>query len=474
MSGGLGFGDTKGAHHRAGPAAGRTEGADHAKVIKGLEMGKDAPMKGRQLRAAGKKRAPESLIDSAVEGSIIGENTSEVESSVLDIANLKRRARQPRILRAAVEDQRDDEDEDLFEPEDESTPLKLLTSTSLLQQGPGSTFSSSLSLPGSNPRKRKLASPSMDVPPSSPPISFGSASAVSRQGDLSSPPKLLEARGRNSEVGFLDRCERDMTPQVPSEITDPPQSSSPAIRNTDIIPDGLPSLRQQEASHSPVERQRQRLPRQVRQTGRDEVSDVEDLQTEVEGPAVVAVPTRNSRGKDGRKEKAPISTATLQSLLPRRRRRARPDEFDIMGSSDIDAETTRLNDKPSPILAKKDAKKRQSIPESKRSGLGKAGPHGKRGTPGKKRVAATPAATAPRTYGRRISSDKENDGVSSSPTEEGDSLAPVDSNEATPSHENIKQTKRILKQVARKFKDVDNWELDFEEVTASSSPLDAR
>ena len=31
-----------------------------------------------------------------------------------------------------------------------------------------------------------------------------------------------------------------------------------------------------------------------------------------------------------------------------------------------------------------------------------------------------------------------------------------------------------LKQAARKFQEVDKWQLDFEEVTASSSPRDAR
>ncbi|KAI9773565.1 MAG: hypothetical protein M1840_006839 [Geoglossum simile] len=476
MSGGLGLGDTKGAHIRAGPATGRTEDSGHTKAIEGLGVGKGAPMKGQQLGAAGKKKELESSIDSAAEGSNVAEDTSEVETSVLDIASFKRRARQPEVLQSAVEDQRDDEDEDVFEPEDESTPLQLLTSTSLLQQDPDYASSSPLSLPRPNPRKRKLTSPLMDVLPSSPPITIGLASAVSREGSLSSLPDLLEARGRNREAGSLDKCGRDTATYTPSEIAAPPQSSSPAIRNAYIASDGLPSPspRQQEASSSPAERQRQHPRRRARQPSQDGVSDVEDLRTEDEGPAVVEVPTRNSRRGGSRNEKAPISTAALQSLLPRRRRRTHPGGFDIMGSSDIDAETTRLNNVSSPLRAKKDTGKRQFIPEGKRPGQGKAGPHGRKGIPGKKRVAATPAAKAPRTYSRRISSDKENDAVSSSPAEEGDSLAPVDSNEATPSHENVKQTKRMLKRVARKFKDVDNWELDFEEVTASSSPLDAR
>ena len=91
------------------------------------------------------------------------------------------------------------------------------------------------------------------------------------------------------------------------------------------------------------------------------------------------------------------------------------------------------------------AKKRRSIPESKKSGLGKAGLHEGKYTLGKKRVAATPIAKAPQTYGRWTSSDEGNDGLPSSPVEEGDRLDPVDSNESTPGRENVKQTKRMLK-----------------------------
>ncbi|KAI9780041.1 MAG: hypothetical protein M1839_007023 [Geoglossum umbratile] len=469
MSGGLGIGDIKGAHIRAGSAIGRPERVGHAKAIEGLKMRKDAWIEGRQPGTTDGDKAPGNSIDSAEEGSKVALDALEVEGSVLDVANFKRRARQPSILRDAAESQQDVEDGDVFEPGDESTPLKFSTSAPLLPQDPDYTSSSSLSLPRSNPRKRKLTSPPMDMPPSSPPIAFDLASAASRPDGPSSPPTFLEARDRRRVADFLDGRKLNTTLHMPSEVAAPPRSSSPAMQSADIAPGRVSSPGHQGTSGRPTKRQRQHLPRkkQVGQTGQEGVSDVEDLRSEDEDPADAEILARSSRRKGGRKKIAPISTATLQSLLPRRRRRARPDGFDIMGSSDIDAETTRPNNEPSPIRATKSVKKRQSVPESKRSGLGKVAPHGRKDTPGKKGVATTQTPKAPRTYGRRISSDKENDGLSTSPTEEGDSLAPVDSNESTPSHENAKRMKGVLKQASRKFKDVDNWELDFEEVTAT-------
>ncbi|KAH0537004.1 hypothetical protein FGG08_006176 [Glutinoglossum americanum] len=465
MRGGLGFGDVKGAHTRTRPASGRTENAGHAEAMERLKMRRNAALeaqKGEGSRRTEREITPENTIEKANEGRKNAEDTPGVESSVLVIANFKRRARQPSILRSAVEDLRGGEDEDAFEPEDESTPLKLSVSASILQQGPDFASSSSLSLSGSNPRKRKLT-PRMEVPRSSPPIAFDLLSADPLQEHASSPPSLSEARDRHME----DRSREG------SETLALPRSSSPVTRGTSTFPSSHSNPGHQRANMQATKRQRKEPPQktQVKRVSQDGVSDVEDLRSNDEDSVEIAAPTRNSRRKDKQKKKAPISTATLQNLLPRRRRRAPHGEFDIMESSDLDPETTRLNE-PS-ISSKKTTKRSQPHSDGRR--LGRKAEFQKKDAPLKKRIAAAPVIRAPRTYERRISSDKENDGLPSSSVEEGDSLAPIDINEDTPSQENSKQTKRILKQVARKFKDVDNWELDFEEVTASSSsPLGAR
>jgi hypothetical protein len=82
-----------------------------------------------------------------------------------------------------------------------------------------------------------------------------------------------------------------------------------------------------------------------------------------------------------------------------------------------------------------------------------------------------------RTYGAqaRTASDKENE----EEVDPDDSLGPLPDDEINESPEDSqeleKRVGRELKAAARKFQEVDKWELEFEEITASSSsPKDAR
>ncbi|KAH0566137.1 hypothetical protein GP486_000467 [Trichoglossum hirsutum] len=478
MRGGLGFGDVKGAHIRTRPAGTHTEKIGHAGAMERLKMRRDAALKaGKEVecgRTEGEKPT-ETSADNADGGLSDAKDTPGIESSVLAISNFKRRARQPSILRSAVQDPQDNDGEDVFEPEDESTPLRLSTSTPTLQQGLSYGSPSPL-LPGSNSRKRKLTPPQLEAPRSSPPIALDLFSTETQLEHTYSSSSFPEANDQNMENGSQDTRTDS---HVLSETMVPPQSSSPAMQDVDVFPDVHPNPEQQEASSQTAKRQCRRPPRktQTRQADQDEVSGVEIFQSDGEDSTDITTLTRNSRRKDSRRGEAPISTAALQNLLPRRRRRAPPDEFDIIESSDIDSERTRLNpykNEPSTAPFKKDAKKRQSNSNGRRVGLGKAASKGEKGAPLQNRTVETPATKASRTYSRQASSDKENDGLSSS-SAEGDSLAPVDSNEETPNQEESKKGKKILKQLARKFKDVDNWKLDFEEDSASgSSPLGAR
>jgi len=72
-------------------------------------------------------------------------------------------------------------------------------------------------------------------------------------------------------------------------------------------------------------------------------------------------------------------------------------------------------------------------------------------------------------------SDKEN----TVEVDPDDSLAPIPDDEANDDPENSQELEervgKELKQAAKKFQEVDKWELEFEEVTASSSsPRDGR
>ncbi|KAF4581864.1 ATP-dependent RNA helicase MRH4, mitochondrial [Ophiocordyceps camponoti-floridani] len=86
----------------------------------------------------------------------------------------------------------------------------------------------------------------------------------------------------------------------------------------------------------------------------------------------------------------------------------------------------------------------------------------------------TRQSTAKKTYRRRCS-DKENQSHEEATDEEESALVPLpddtfdDDTLGVP----VASTDE-LKKAARKFKEVDKWELEFEEVTESSSPQDAR
>ncbi|KUJ19182.1 uncharacterized protein LY89DRAFT_581568 [Mollisia scopiformis] len=89
-------------------------------------------------------------------------------------------------------------------------------------------------------------------------------------------------------------------------------------------------------------------------------------------------------------------------------------------------------------------------------------------------VKPAPKPNAKRTYGRaNQTSDKENEEV-----DPDDSLAPLPDDGNDSPENSLELEKRVgkeLKQAARKFAEVDKWELEFEDVTASSSsPKDAR
>jgi ATP-dependent RNA helicase MRH4 len=76
-----------------------------------------------------------------------------------------------------------------------------------------------------------------------------------------------------------------------------------------------------------------------------------------------------------------------------------------------------------------------------------------------------------RTYSRR-SSDKENEGEG----EDNDGEEGADDETFDQTTDSVREVfaAEELQQAAKKFKEVDKWELDFEEVVQSSSPAGAR
>ncbi|OBT72467.1 hypothetical protein VF21_08531 [Pseudogymnoascus sp. 05NY08] len=383
--------------------------------------------------------------------------------SALRTGLFRRRARQPSILgtpsqnpsralpaeASDQDEQGEDDEEDDFNPEDESTPLNLPNSKPL----DGSPQSTS----PLNSRKRKLSSPSASNSSAAlPPLERSPSSALS-------PPPVSSPLSARSQ-----------TPEMMSSTHAPPHSSSSLRLSL------TPPRRTRATSGIPSERTpttRRQPPRSVAMDD-DLPSSPPSLTHSPDNRPSIKKPAGRPKGKAAAKlEPASLSTAQLQLLLPRRRRRAARDAYDI-GSSDDEVDAESDEDELSHLAAAPSRSNRQTPGARKRVTKLQSAIKGKG-----KAVAAAQAAAAKRTYGSRRGaapslSDKENGDnnaqVSDAEVDPDDSLAPVqDSVEDSSVLEERLGTE--LKIAKRKFEDVDQWEMEFEDMTAnSSSPKDAR
>ncbi|KAF2475705.1 uncharacterized protein BDR25DRAFT_253201 [Lindgomyces ingoldianus] len=361
------------------------------------------------------------------------------ETSILALKNFKRRPRQPSLLRMVnqMTDMGDDDFDDLddFNPEAESTPLHLQKS------GPEEVSSNSdlhpsASSSGSWGRKRKLSSPVVQVLRSSPP--FDSPSGADVQESRSSSPSLPEVIESREEVL---KTKEGADYETMSETMAPPRSSS------------LPA---DETVDSPVKPRQNRKRRETKKKLRNSVdADIEDEESELP-----VKPNAKQKPKPKPKPKA-ISTARLQALLPRRRTHVPQeyDEFDIRSSDNVDI---------TPVDSDQDELQlppRRGAPASAAAAAQLRSSKKLSRTTKKPQVPTITTQKNTRTYGRRTSSDKENE----STFVQEDSSGDVDETTAT----TISVPKSKLTAIAKQFEEVDAWEMEFESVDvsgASSSP----
>ncbi|KAF2125041.1 hypothetical protein P153DRAFT_370361 [Dothidotthia symphoricarpi CBS 119687] len=351
------------------------------------------------------------------------------ETSILALTNFKRRARQPSLLRMVQQttdvedndqdtlDDTDNFDFDDFVPHDESTPLNVRKNAP--EDGVRNDSGTQVSSSGTRGTKRTL-SPVIQVPRSSPPFDMQSSPAL--ESPRSPSPSLPDVTPSHEIV--VEQTQEDSEPM--SETLAPPKSSSP-VRAVSEIPS------------SPAQTRVGGRGRQARKaTNYNDESEGEETET----PA---------KAKKGAKTKAQqnISTAQLKGLLPRRRTRMRldRDEFDLE-SSDVDVEMDSDQDELQMPARRSHQRKPPSPKVTKKTARGK------------KTAASTKAAQkTSRTYGRRISSDKEN-------------AAQEKEVEETTEPSIVEQSEKLAA-IRKKFEEVDAFELEFEnvDVTASSSPF---
>lgn len=397
-------------------------------------------------------------------------------ASAMKIGNFKRRAREPSILGTAQKKRTDatqyelEDDEDDFSPDDESTPLHLSKTRAMVTSSAGS----------SNSRKRKLSQVqvprSQESPSGSPALgdSIEHEETVPATGPLEDEDEeedelagneLQDVRGSPSPDLPIPSVEpSSLTPEPLSETMAPPESSSPGLRSPP-----LPRQIRRPQSQRP---QNQRTPRRGRPPLRNRTplpinqdsppSSPPSLTHSPNLPAPKTAP--RTRAKKEPPPASTLSTAELQALLPRRRRHTTRDPFgiDSEGEYDISGLASDEDELTSATI-------RVSVPRGSiapRSTAARKVPKLKPGTKPKSGV---------RTYGRNAASDKEND-----VHDPDDSLGPLpDDDGMEDSVENSqaleKRVGKELKKAARKFQEVDKWELDFEDCTGgSSSPKDAR
>ncbi|CAF9924578.1 MAG: hypothetical protein ALECFALPRED_002789 [Alectoria fallacina] len=345
-------------------------------------------------------------------------------------ATFKKRARQPSLLQMLQtqndpSDDLDDDDLDDFRPDDESTPMI----KSMLQSNSQHTSASSRQRSGS--RKRKLATPeiqvlasqSLDLPSSPPSV------PPQEQEDLYELP--VEEEGRPEPT--LPRPRSTQTPQwqIDSDTLAPPRSSSPEKPKARKIR----SKNTKAATRPQQPRRRQISPAP---------SPLSSASTNIS--PVKPVPLK------------PLTTATLQNLLPRRRARPKPrGEYDIPNSSDLELDNTGLDEDEDELSFHATTKMRRKKPN----------PVQKRGG----RAKEAPAKRMSKTYTTKtvVESDNENDDDDDDDDDgEGDENG-VGSRgrKKTPAFEG--KAKDEMKRLADKFREVDEFTLDFEDMTGNSS-----
>ena len=420
----------------------------------------------RQSSVAGRDDAP-------IRPSSRGQNTPSI-SSTLNFGNFRRRAREPSILGTARKPRTQRSvsrasqasrnasvlgDGDDSGPDGESTPLDRTRRRTRASLANGGSREGSPVLPS---RKRK--------------------SLESHEDGREKRPAVEAEVEVAEEIHQSIEIEVERTPSPPrGRALDRDRFSTPAQEDD---PDMAPPLSSSSEGESPVawpaldtlahRTYTRRPPPRALKTPELDADSSSELSSP---PSLTHSPNYNTAAKAVPKKKAApakkkVTTADLTSLLPRRRNKASTrnndgnDPFDLEASDD-DRPNIPANDEDElSYVDSRAARRRKGQPPLSKSASNRKGKgaEASNGT-GKKR--------AVRTYGAQ--EDKENDeveeeivvasGGEEAEEEEGDEVPEAETSQLM--RERIGEE---LQKAVKKFKEVDRWELSFEEVTQSSSP----
>ncbi|KAI4145820.1 MAG: hypothetical protein LQ341_002252 [Variospora aurantia] len=404
------------------------------------------------------------LQDSLSTQSVRTRVTPPRETSILDIENFKRRPRQPSLLQIArahiaAEGSSLDDTLEEFEPDDQSTPLhQSLT-------GPQPRLSSSSGPLSSSSRKRKLSTPEVQVP--------ASQSQRAQEQSSSSPPSLPD--------NFFDIAADDSQPDPPlPTIPTANRVVAPLAVDSDVLaPPRSPS------PDSPKKRMRQIETRTKKPLVASRTKNKPRTSKNRKQLSTGLPPRSPSRSMDSPaaalRTRSPLkllTTSELQNFLPRRRRvMSRNKEnnvFELNTSSDLDAFDDGNMDEDADELSHhvraKSTRKTGGGGKAKLIGgkKGEAAAAAANGVGSKTKVqrgGKRPGATYARKQNlEELDEDEDADGSGGEDVENAGAAVAIRG-----------KASEELKRMAAKFREVDDWGLDFEEVTGSSDRMrDAR
>ncbi|UNI14354.1 hypothetical protein JDV02_000990 [Purpureocillium takamizusanense] len=461
--------------------------------------------------------------DPPIRPSSRGPNTPGVGSS-FNIGVFRRRAREPSILGTSrrprseaggtTANNSEVESEGEFEPpEAESTPLNARRRTRNSMRGVrGSSQSAEPApAPGAGSRKRKsVESHEEGVRPEK----------TSRVEPEEPQPQLVDDdEGSDSELSAIASSpsppppgffQRPVTPVNMDDITAPPASSD-SEEDAQVWPDihTLAKKRRRPSVTTPMRTD-------------DNLSNVSSPPSLTHSPNFAErSATTRQRGRAAKRhhhhhqERSPkVTTADLTNLLPKRRyKRVRDDPFGLGSDEEFDTADLAQDDDELSYLDARAARKRKGNNSRSRSRAASARPGSRAGsrvrgnasvlkpkqTPASERRSArigggNSSSSSKKTYQHRRSSDKENESGGDDDNEEGEEeeeegeglsqfvplpddtfeMGSTGGDATTGDRRRDFATTEELQQAAKKFKEVDRWELEYEEVTETPSPEDAR
>lgn len=395
--------------------------------------------------------------DAPIRPSSRGPNTPGI-SSTINFGNFKRRQREPSILGTARKHRSrsrqplasEDESGDEREGTRLGRAFSRQRSTRQASVAPSQGESRAVS-PARETRKRK---------------------SLEEQGGSAQKRTAMECEVEaHDSIEIDDGMDSDEDDSVLSSLpTTPPRGVTPDPNDPDLAPpasiassdDSPPaqanweSLAHRNYHHKRPASRAQKTP----ELGAD-ASDISSPPSLTHSPNYAAPPPKRApRGRARKREPEPapkVTTAELASLLPRRRHKhPNNDPYNISSDAEEEALTFDNDDDELSYAHPRATRTKRSTKPLRNASKSKA--KGKQPATGK---------GAKRTYGSKTS-DKEND--------EEDSIVVGgngDGEEATPdeesSQEMLERMGEELKNAAKKFKEVDKWELAFEEVTEPSS-----